>query len=203
MHEYELEELLPIMTEVSKKYLGYESTSMTYECANRLMEGILYSIHECYETEYGSHTKQEILADRTLPAKEAYQQGQVLIADKMKRLLEMYNREMVRFDDYGLRCLRETMQKGIPSFLQYYDFKYFPQDTLLTLDYPIRQDYDAAFSKGSGIDRVLLYVESIFQEQEKLRELPREVIVERLRGYHEDYENLFENILMIYYKKQS
>lgn len=191
MYEYELEELLPIVAEVSKQYLGYESTSMTYECANRLMEGILYSIQECFEQE------DSIQADTMLPAKDAYVQGQRRIQAKMKNLLELYNREIDSFDDYGLYCLRDTIQKGIPSFLQYYDYKFFPQDTLLTLDYPIRQDYDLEFSKTSGVDRILPYTESVFQEQKQLRRLPREVVIGRLRNYHGEYEELIENIMVM------
>ncbi|NLG04860.1 MAG: hypothetical protein GX567_13670 [Clostridia bacterium] len=43
-------------------------------------------------------------------------------------------------DDYGIVCLRDTFYKGIPAFLLHYDAKNKPQETILTLDYPILKD---------------------------------------------------------------
>lgn len=35
--DYEIEELLPLVSELAQKYSGYESTSITYEKAQTLM----------------------------------------------------------------------------------------------------------------------------------------------------------------------
>ena len=45
--EYELEELFPVVAELARKYTSGESTSITYERANHLMEAVLYCIHQC------------------------------------------------------------------------------------------------------------------------------------------------------------
>lgn len=44
--KYEIEELVPIVAELAKKYTGYESTSITYEKAEQLMGAVLYCIQE-------------------------------------------------------------------------------------------------------------------------------------------------------------
>lgn len=44
--EYEMEELIPLVKELCDRYTGKESTSVTYEAAQRLMEAVLYCIHE-------------------------------------------------------------------------------------------------------------------------------------------------------------
>ena len=44
--EYEMEELITIVGRLAEKYNAHESTSMTYEKAEQLMEAILYCIHE-------------------------------------------------------------------------------------------------------------------------------------------------------------
>ena len=44
---YEPEELLPLVARLAKKYTGGESTSVTYETAQYLMEAVLYCINEC------------------------------------------------------------------------------------------------------------------------------------------------------------
>ena len=43
---YEMEELIPIVAELTERYTGYESTSVTYEKANQLMEAVIYCIQE-------------------------------------------------------------------------------------------------------------------------------------------------------------
>ena len=49
MNEKEMMEALPIVAELSRKYTSGESTSVTYETANRLMGAVLYCVNE-YET---------------------------------------------------------------------------------------------------------------------------------------------------------
>ena len=46
MMEYTMEELVPIVRKLAEKHHGYESTSMTYEKAEQLMEAVLYCIRE-------------------------------------------------------------------------------------------------------------------------------------------------------------
>lgn len=49
--EYKMEELLPIVEELAQKYTSGESSSITYERAAYLMEGILYCLAEAGEEE--------------------------------------------------------------------------------------------------------------------------------------------------------
>ena len=44
---YEPKELLPIVAELAEKYVGCDSTSISYETAQMLMEGIIYCLEEC------------------------------------------------------------------------------------------------------------------------------------------------------------
>lgn len=44
--DYKMEDLLPIVTKLAWKYAGWESTSITYESAQTLMEGVLYCLEE-------------------------------------------------------------------------------------------------------------------------------------------------------------
>lgn len=44
--KYELAELLPIVESLSRKYTRNESTSISYETAQQLMEAVLYCIQE-------------------------------------------------------------------------------------------------------------------------------------------------------------
>lgn len=184
---YQLEELVPIVAELTPKYAGFEHSSITYEKAQMLMEGVLYCIHECIaDNSHGFLAKE-------LPAKEAYTLGQEIVAKKVQALQALSNRLIFNFRDYGLECLKDVITKGLPAFLTNYDSKYTPQETLLTLDYPIFQDISAL----SGVDAVLAYAKCLELEQQFLGKFDTEYVIEVLRTYHADYELLMENICHI------
>lgn len=184
---YTQEELIPIVAELAERYTGYEHSSITYEKAQMLMEAVLYCINE--------HESQDenILVRKHIPAKEAYTAGQRMVMDKVGRLKEIYNELILTFRDYGSVCLNDAIVKGVPLFLQRYDAIYAPQETLLTLDYPILKNLGTA----SGIDVVLEYVTCIFLEQQFFRKIDTDYIVKCLRAYHDDYEVLVENICIL------
>lgn len=186
-NQYSMEEVMPIVSELAWKYTGCDHTSVTYEKAQMLMEAVLYCIHE-YERQ-----ESNALLVKHISAREAYEQGRAIVMDKLRRLQELYNQLIVDFKDYGSVCLRDTIRQGIPAFLDNYDFRFAPQETLLTLDYPILRD-DTSIS---GISRVLSYVQCICLEQKFLKKINEHDIAETLRRYQRDYEHLIENICEI------
>ncbi len=181
---YQPEELIPVVAELAAAYTGYEHSSVTYETAEMLMEAALYCIRECGGDE--SHE----LAAGPVSAKKAYEAGFHVVVQKTKELQEMYNRLIDGFQDYGLACLRDVIVRGIPAFLLRYDVKFAPQETLLTLDYPVLKD----LSRLSGVDAVLKYVRCICLEQRFLEKFDRAYIMEILRAYAPECEMLSENI---------
>ncbi len=185
--DYPLEELIPLVAGLAEGYTGYEHSSITYEKAEMLMGAVLYCINEC-RMQGGD----QVSAGR-MPAKEAYRIGQKIVIQKVKKLHRLYNDLILDFRDHGLECLRDTIVKGMPQFLQRYDVRYAPQETLLILDYPILENLGTM----SGIDAVLTYVECICKEQRSLREYDDIYILETLRAYHPEYEILVENISSI------
>ena len=69
MH-YEIEELIPVVGKLAEKYTSGESTSISYERAELLMEAVLYCIHELEQNCQDSLT----LAEK-MPAQKAYDLG--------------------------------------------------------------------------------------------------------------------------------
>lgn len=186
-NHYSMEEVMPMVSELAWKYTGCDHTSVTYEKAQMLMEAVLYCIHE-YEGQ-----ESNVLLVKHVSAREAYEQGWTIVMDKLRKLQELYNQLIMDFKDYGSVCLRDTIWQGIPAFLENYDFKFAPQETLLTLDYPILREDTAR----SGISRVLCYVQCICLEQKFLQKMDEHDIIENLRRYHRDYGHLSENICEI------
>lgn len=188
---YEMEELVEIVAELAEEYTGKESTSITYEKAEQLMEAVLYCIRATENEALGGEDSYAVIDTTTsFTAKEAYLHGYRLVVEKTQKTLEKYNQLMMRFDDYGNRCLYDTVVKGIPEFFKWYDARFFPQNTILCLDYPVRED----LSRFSGIDRIDAYLDCIINEQNELQKMGRGVVIQKLLSYSEDYQELIENL---------
>lgn len=186
---YSPEELLPIVVELAASYTGDEHSSITYEKAGKLMEAVLYCIGELREEDFAIVSKQ-------MSAKTAYECGKKKVVEKCEELLKLHNRLSEEFCDYGMKCLRETVVKGIPAFLRYYDVKYAPQENILTLDYPVLKD----LNRLCGVDKILEYVKCIAIEQRFLNSISENFIIHTLKAYHSGYERLVENIFDIVFQ---
>ena len=196
---YQEEELIPVVAKFAERFTGNEHTSITYEKAQDLMGAVLYCIEE-YD-KYGQESGNDAVgAERALrkagmdiAAPQAYEAGRKLVTARVEKLRLLYNRMAPEFCDYGVICLRDIFYKGIPEFLRRYDAEYCPQDTLLTLDYPVWKDIHML----SGIDAVYEYLECISWEQEILSRFGEAYAVGLLRAYNGNYEELPVNICEI------
>lgn len=181
--QYEMEELLPIVAELIEKHTGLESTSVTYEKARALMNGVLYCIQE-------QETQSHALMHASMSAREAYENGRRMVLEKVRDALALYNDLMQDFCDYGNACLRDTVQKGMPEFFKWYDPAFAPQETILTLDYPILKD----LSHASGIDRIYEYLLCIRCEQKFLQSFPSAYVINTLQAHNTHYKSAIENL---------
>ena len=181
---YGPEELIALTAELAWKYTGCESTSMTYERAQSLMEAVLYCIE--IEGRWG----EEALAAGRMSAKEAYQRGYARVLEKMSELVQLVETVLADFEDYVVLCLRDTMRHGLPEFLRRYDARFAPQETLLTLDYPLL----TAVDQLGGVAAVYPYTACIGYEQRFLQAFDKTYVTSLLRAYHREYALLVENI---------
>ena len=186
---YEMEELVPIVAKLAKGYTSGESTSITYEKAQQLMEAVLYSIHEGEGEEQFS-----LIENSKLPAWKAYEIGVKCLEEKTKYTLSLYNEVMIHFCSYENKCLYDTVAKGLPEFFKWYDFKYEPQNTILTLDYPVLTEN----TEHTGIDKIYDYVLCIQQEQKFLNRFSPEYVARALSKYNSEYRIAIDNICEIF-----
>lgn len=185
--DYQMEELLPIVSELAQKYAGYESTSITYEKAQSLMEAVLFCL-----SEYNSSAK-DSLVQKDISVKEQYNIGAKLLFEKVENIRKIFNEISFQFVDFGVKCLYDTVQKGIPQFLKWYDIKFCPQNMILTLDYPLLIDC----SSLTGADAVYKYIRAIQTEQIFLRKFDRNYVMLVLEKYNSEYRDMIENICSI------
>ena len=213
---YTMEELVPIVGKLAEKYTANESTSITYEKADQLMEAVLYCIHELeLEQDGGSFAASTdgisapvstdgisapvstdgisvpVSTDK-IPAQQAYETGLLRVESKVKKALDLYNSIMTDFRHYENKCFYRTFVLELPRFFQRYDARFDPQNTILILDYPVLKD----ISEYTGIDKIYEYIRCIYLEQRFLGVFPREYVTGILSKYGDETGNLCEPVLI-------
>ena len=187
--DYKIEELVPIVGRLAEKYTGFESTSVTYEKAEQLMEAVLYCIHE---TEL--YADNPIVLGKGIPsAQYTYEIGATYVKQKVKTALDLYNSILSDFAYYENVCLYKSFVKHIPKFFQCYDIRFAPHNTIITLDYPILKD----ISEYTGIDKIYEFIRCIQLEQTFLKQFPEDYIKNSLVQYNKSYKYMIENICEI------
>ena len=185
--EYKVEELLPIVSKMARKYAGFENTSISYEKAQMLMEAVIY----CLDA-YGNYTSDKV-SRRDISVEEQYAIGAELVLERTGRIREMFNELSTSFEAYGVKCLEDTVRKGIPEFLKWYDAKFCPQDTLLTLDYPVLAD----LSPYRGVDAIWHFLRAISAEQRFLGRFDSAYVRAVLEIHNPQYPLMYDNICEI------
>lgn len=184
---YEMEELMPIVSNLAEKHNAFESTSMTYEKAEQLLGAVIYCINEALREEKHSGTS---ISSKELSAKRAYEIGAMRVSDKTRDALEMYNEILPDLIYCGNVCFHDTFVKGLPEFFKWYDVKFAPQDEIITLDYPVLKD----ISLLTGIDKVYEFINCIRLEQQFFS-IFKEADLRYILSCHEkQYEDSMDNI---------
>lgn len=189
--KYEMRELIPVVAWLTDRYTSKESSSVTYEKAGQLMEAVLFCIRENEMVQEEKEiTGSLLLREEEWSAQEAYEAGYEKVLQKVQLVRELFNRTSGSFCAYGNLNYRDTFEGGIPGFLKVYDARFFPQNPVITMDYPILK----RLNDLQGVDEVYEYLQCICLEQLFLNRLPAESIREVLEQYHSDYANLYCNI---------
>lgn len=188
--KYSLEELLPLVANLSRKYTSNDSSSVTYETARRLMEAVIYCINQL-EYEQDSDAKDKI--DNNLSADEAYKLGFTFLKNKVEVIKARYEELIKYFKDYGNENYRNTVMGGIAGFIKYYDVRFNPTDTIITMDYPTLK----SVFHLQGADAISEYLNYIILEQKFLNKLEPQRVIEALKNYQCNYGKQFYNICSI------
>ena len=197
--DYELSDLLPIVTELAEKYTSKESSSVTFECAKQLMEAVEYTIRENLDEEWKMREGENLediyglkLQEQEISAKEAYENGLQILRQKMEYIRESFNEIALHFRDYGNENLRDTVMRGIPGFLKFYNLRFQPQNEILTMDYPILCQME--LEGLCGVDVILKYLDGVMLDQDFLRLFPEDLVKRVLERYHSEYPVMMINL---------
>lgn len=179
---YQPEELLPIVTWLAEKYTSKESSSVTWEKAQTLMEAVIYCIREFEGEESGT-----LVSGKRIKADEAYRIGYDRVVEKVRSAREVYDEILKDFDDYGCRNYKDTLLNGMPQFFLYYDARYQPQDHILTLDYPTAKTY----GEMCGIDIIYRYLCDIVVEKRFLACFEPEAVRKLLARTEDEWDIIY------------
>lgn len=186
--QYEAEEFIPIVAKLAGRYTSYESTSIPYEKAGQLMGAVLYCIHET-----GLARPNAVAHASGIPAQQAYENGVLYVEKKVKKALELYHKILRGFSCYENRCLHDTFVKDLPEFFKWYDISFDPQNTIVTLDYPVLEDLSAC----TGIDKIYAFLQCIYLEQRFLKHFPKKYVTSLLSRHHNQYQDIVFNLCEI------
>lgn len=187
MQRYTMEELIPVVAMLTEKYTSKESSSVTYETARQLMGAVQFCIQELEESKEGLQTVTQ------MSAMEAYELGYQKVCARAKKVNQKYNQLMDFFDSYGNENYEATVKAGISGFLNHYDARFMPMDTVITMDYPVL----LGTGNKQGVDAVDVYVDQILLEQSFLASMPREYVRKVLHSYQANYAKHFYNIAAV------
>lgn len=195
MNCYETKELIPIVAKLAEKYTSKESTSVTYENARCLMEAVVYCINVCQASHddnisYVKGTKNQPATQKKISAEDAYSLGYEKVIQKVRNTQDIYNRMIVDFKAYGNENYYDTVTKGLSGFFKYYNPRFAPHETIITMDYPVL----CPIVGMTGINAVEKYVNCIRLEQKFMKAFPEEYIILTLSRFQADYTKQFYNI---------
>ena len=89
---YEMEELVPIVGRLARKYTSGDSTSISYEKAEQLMGAVLYCIREA-----GAQRKWAVADRENLTAETAYLTGGSVRGEKDEKSIETISPDIKEF----------------------------------------------------------------------------------------------------------
>ncbi len=93
-----MDELYSIISELTERYTGGDSTSVPYEIAEQLTEAVCYCIDQVWNHDGLVPENQEV--------RGIYEAGCQSVLHKVEEAQQLYSEMMKDFDAYGNRTLR-------------------------------------------------------------------------------------------------
>ena len=181
-------ELLKIQAE---KYNGSDSTSMTVERAQDLLESIIYSLSL-------------VINQSNLPVEEILQQDFSVMLGQAQKMLE--TKRKILYTEWEKICLEApeinnfyyiSTLKQVGIFFKKYDFYDEAHQIPCSIDYPLIK---AIPDNLKGISYIEVYLKSIRIENQFIKKYPQENVLELLREmslvYEENYFNFCECVFV-------
>lgn len=189
-------QIMNILKEIIMRYTKGESTSVTVETAEKLLNSICYSI-DAYSISIDNPEECiAILKEKSI--KEIYNGGIEIVTACVKESKLLYKKIMPRKLKVPLMAYNDTLE-AILGLFDKYEIVFNAQDKIATIDYPLAFDD----MNAKGIFYIKQYLETLELENEFCNLFDIEDITKTLNDYGKIYEidytqaliNIFEVII--------
>lgn len=166
-----------ILKDLIIRYTRGESTSVTIETAERLLNSIYYSIDAYMKS---LHNVEEGIAYLKFKSiKEAYEKGIGIIVSCVEEARALFTEMMKNKLSIPLRAYNDTIDTALPDFFKKYDIMFNAHDTMADIDYPlVFDDTDV-----KGIFYIKQYLEKLNMETQFCSVFSNKEIVKVLKNY--------------------
>ena len=175
----------------AERYNGFDSTSMTVEKAQDLLESIIYSLSLVISTS-GLSAEDVLQQDFSVMLGQARK----LIENNWKNLNEEWARICIDAPEINNIYYVSTL-KSIGNFFKKYDFYYAAHQIPCSIDYPLVK---AVPDNLKGISYIENYLASIKIENEFVKKVTQKKVLELLQEmtprYEENYFNICEAVFL-------
>lgn len=152
--------MLRLLSEEIPRFNRGRSSSVRVETAQSLMESLLYSI-----TAYVQTLPDPAAALRTIAPAELRARGLSLLKQYVEESRVLLKQAQATRVETELRVYNDTLDLGIPAFLQAYDPEFAAHEATalnLTFDYPLQRQPEHL----SGVLYIKAYLEELIRENE-------------------------------------
>jgi len=190
-------QIMFILKDLIMRYTKGESTSVTIETAEKILNSIYYSIDAYTESLHNPEDGISLL--KTKKIKEIYEKGFELVKSCVSETKMLYERILKNKLDVPLEEYNITIDEAFSDFFRKYGVVFDAHDTMASIDYPLVFDD----MNIRGIFYIKHYLENLETETEFCRLYTKEDITKVLANYGRIYSidyrtsliNLFEILI--------
>lgn len=190
-------QIVLILKELILRYTKGESTSVTTETAEKILNSVYYSIDAYIKSFYNPEYNIEVLRSRKI--KEIYEEGIKIIMSCFSETKALYDKVLKSKVDVSLIAYNYTINEGFSGFFRDYGIVFNAHDTMADIDYPLVFD-DMSIR---GIFYIKQYLEKLYLENQFCKHFRSEdierVLISYGRTYKIDYKvpliNIFEIVM--------
>jgi len=139
-------EIMNILKDLILRYTKEESSSVTTDTAEGILNSVLYAI-DMYLIRFDN--PEDAIADlKALSVKEIYEKGVRLVSQCFEETKKLFNKVYRERLDIKLDAYNATLQDAIPAFLNKYGIIFEAHNTMASIDYPLAINIDDRSIRG-------------------------------------------------------
>lgn len=191
-----------LLWELSNRIVKYNhgsGNSIPTEKAESILESMLYCV-----SAYLGEVPDPAAAVRSTSSAELFRMGLKTVENMVEKSNNLYRDVLATRIPTDLRAYNDTVDKGIPAFLQAYDPEFAAHETALnfTFDYPLLHPQD----DKQGILYIINYLEEMKRENEFCAKYSenhiRAILLLHGQKHHLDYREMIVNIPELLVEKE-